>query len=541
MRSGSWLGLACMLSLVSAGCPQGGGLKKIDQTSLVEVITSDDAKVLDPHTTSDGGNVKVIVQIYQTLVRVDPEDFKRPLRPELAESWEVAEDGKSIVFKIRSGVKFHDGAELDAAACKLSLERLLKRGFELRTSPYGFMFEDLDSLEAEGQTLTLLLKEPVAPVMLRSLSMFSASIVSPKLLEATRTLTPDEAQVYVTQNAAGTGPYTLDAFDPSANLKRLKAFSGYWEGAPQIQTVVFKTVADKATRGEYVTRAKGVILVDDAPRESWAELEKSQTMVLKSWWSPNVAYLGISGTHENTKELPLRRAIELAIDRGPVVAHYEGTARRTYSLVSQVMASYDPELRCEGWDSDRAKRVEIAKALVKEAGAEGRTLTIYHPDQPRPYLPAPAAIADTIRNQLKEIGLEVKVQGKDKNALFPEIETGKYELVLIGWTTDNGDPDNFYSPLADGSEGQPSASNVSRVFDEKVHEQVIAARAITDPAKRVAAYRALEFDLQSRIAGYVPLVNTQTAVVYSKALQGVEIDAIGHFRFHKATLTPSAP
>ena len=224
-----------------------------------------------------------------------------------------------------------------------------------------------------------------------------------------------------------------------------------------------------------------------------------------------------------------------------MVAHYEGTARRTYSLVSQVMASYDPDLRCPGWDSDRAKRVEAAKALVKEAGAVGRTLTIYHPDQPRPYLPAPAAIADTIRNQLKEIGLEVKVQGKDKNALFPEIETGQYELVLIGWTTDNGDPDNFYSPLADGSDDKPSASNVSRVFDAEVHRQVLAARAITDPAKRVAAYRALELDLQTRIAGYVPLVNTQTAVVYSKALRGVEVDGLGHFRFHKATLAPSAP
>lgn len=532
---------ASLLLLTLTGCPQsggGGGIKKIDQSSLVEVITSDDTKVLDPHTTSDGGNVKVIVQLYQTLVRVDPADFKQELLPELAESWKVSEDAKTITFQIRKGVKFHDGAELDAAACKLSLERLLERGFKLSVSPYGFMFADLDQITAEGQTLTITLKSPVAPVALRSLSMFSASIVSPKLLEATKAMEPGAAQVHVTQNAAGTGPFQLDTFDPAAKVTRLKRYEGYWEGTPTVETVVFKQIADKSARGEYLKRAKGILLCDDVPREEWQALEGNADLTLQTWWSPNVGYLGVSGTHEKTKELPLRRAIALALERGPVAEHYEGTARPTFSLVAQVMASYDEELRCPDWDEDRAKRLAKAKELVKEAGAEGRELTIYHPNQARPYLPAPAAIADTIRNQLKEIGLEVKVQGKDKNALFPEIETGKYELVLIGWTTDNGDPDNFYSPLADGSDGKASASNVSRVFDAKIHEQVLAARAISDPAKRIEAYRALERDLQTRVAGYVPLVNTKTAVAYSASLSGVEVDGLGHYRFHKATIAP---
>ncbi|MBL4844383.1 MAG: hypothetical protein JKY65_02550 [Planctomycetes bacterium] len=539
MRTRNLLPALLLLLPFAAGCPQGegGGIKKIDQSSLVEVITSDDAKVLDPHTTSDGGNVKVIVQIYQTLVRVDPDDFKKALRPELAESWTVAPDGKSITFQIRKGVKFHDGADLDAVACKLSLDRLLERGFKLTVSPYGTMFGDLDGIEAKGHELTLTLKNPVAPVMLRSLSMFSGSIVSPKLLEATKTMKPEEAQVHVTQNAAGTGPFKLESFDPAAKVTRLKRFVGYWEGSPTVETIVFKQVADKAARGEYIKRAKGVILCDDVPRELWKELGSNEDLVLKTWWSPNVGYLGVSGIHEKTKELPLRRAIALAIERGPVVAHYEDTARPTFSLVAQVMASYDASIHCPDWDDDRAKRIAKAKELVKEAGAEGRKLTIYHPNQARPYLPAPSAIADTIRNQLKEIGLDVTVQGKDKNALFPEIETGKYELVLIGWTTDNGDPDNFYSPLADGAEGKASASNVSRVFDAKIHDQVMAARAVSDPQARIAAYRALEKDLQTRIAGYVPLVNTKTAVVYNKRLTKVEVDGVGHYRFHKAILS----
>ena len=200
------------------GCPgpgAGQGIQRVDQSSLVEVITSDDAKVLDPHSTSDGGNVKLINQLYQTLVRVDPQDTSK-LIPELAVKWEVAEDARQITFTIREGVEFHDGAALDAAAVKLSLDRLRERGFELRTSPYGFMFNEISELVAEGSQLTMKLSAPVAPVLLKSLSMFSASVVSPKLLAATMDMKPEEAETHVTKNAAGTGPYRLDAFDPAA-------------------------------------------------------------------------------------------------------------------------------------------------------------------------------------------------------------------------------------------------------------------------------------------------------------------------------------
>jgi peptide/nickel transport system substrate-binding protein len=528
----------CVSLLTLTGCPSGdgkGGIARVDQSSLVEVITADDAKILDPHTTSDGGNVKLITQIYQTLVRVDPKDTTK-LNPELAESWKVAEDGKSITFQLRKGVTFHDGAALDAAAAKLSLDRLREVGFKLRVNPYGGMFEQVSEIEAKDLTLTVKLAAPVAPLMLKNFSMFSSSIVSPKLLAATKDMKPDEAETHVTKNAAGTGPFKLDAFDPAANVKRLVAFDKYWGGEPQIKTIVFKQVKDDATRKQYLSQAKGVVFVDDVPRDVWAEVEKSEKMTLLSWWSPNTGYLGVSGIHENTKELGVRQAIALALDRAKVMEHYEGTARATYSLVAQTMGEYDAELRCEFWDADRAKRVAKGKDLVKAAGAAGREITVYFPNQARPYLPNPYQIADSIRTQIEETGLKVKIQGVDKAVLFPGIETDKYELVLIGWTTDNGDADNFYSPLADGSAGKANANNVSRVLDSVVHEKVLAARAISDVSARTAAYREIERLLQTRVCGYVPLVNTKTAVAYSKELQGVEVDLLSHYRFHKATI-----
>ncbi len=536
-----WIGLATVLLAGACGgdggteSGGGGGIGRVDKAALVTVITADDAKVLDPHTTQDGGNVKVINQIYETLVRVDPKDVNR-LVPALATSWTVAADGLSIAFEMRQGVAFHDGTPFDAAAAKLSLDRLRKQGFELPAAPYAPEFSDVADYEVDGPTLVMRLKAPVARVAVRNLSMFCASIVSPKLLEATRDMDPSAAAQHVTQNASGTGAFKLDAFDPAAKITRLVAYDGYWNGAPTVRTLIFKPVSDESTRTEYLTKAEGYFMVDDVPRQHWERVEASPTMTLHDWWALNLCYMGMNAKHDATREPGLRQAIQLAVDRDAVLEHYEGTARPTYSLVAQPMAEYDPDYRVPGWSDDPATRIAAAAALVEKAGAKGRKVVLYYPLQPRPYLPRPQDIADTVRQQLKAIGLDARIQGEDKSKLFSSVGTGQYELILIGWMTDNGDPDNFYGPLADGADGEPSENNTSRVFHEGVNARLLAAQQLSDAASRVSAYREIENLLQTEVGGYVPLVNTKQAVAYSKRIRGVVIDGIGHYRFDEAVL-----
>lgn len=515
----------------------GGGIGRVDKETLVKVITADDAKILDPHATSDGGNVKVINQIYQTLVNVDPTDVN-VLLPELAESWEVSDDGLTVTLQIRSGVTFHDGAALDAAAAKMSLDRVRKaEGFDLPAAPYASEYAFIESMTAEGQTLTIKLTGPVARVAVRNLSMFCASIVSPKLLQKAKEMGVDAGSLHVTQNAAGTGPYKVDSFDPSAKVTRLVANEGYWDGAPAVKTVVFQSVIDESTRFEYLEKAEGQIVVDAVPRQHWKTVEASEKMNLHSWWALNLCYLGMNGRHEATKETEVRQAIQLAIARDKIVEHYEGTARPTFSLVAQPMGEYDPKLRPEHWDESLEKRQAKARELIEKVGAKGRKVTIYYPLQPRPYLPRPQDIADTVRQQLNAVGLEAVIQGEDKNKLFPGVATGTYDLILIGWMTDNGDPDNFYSPLADGADGEPGENNTSRTFDPEVHAKIVAAQTLQDQAKRVEAYREIERMLQARVRGYVPLVNTKQGLAYSATMKGLQVDGLGHYRFHKVTLT----
>lgn len=512
----------------------------------VTIATADKATTLDPHNTSNGGDVKVINQIYQTLVRIHPTDANT-LIPELAESWVIGDEGTTIRLTIREGVKFHDGATLDAAAVKLSLDRLIGFEGDVPIAPYRGEFQFVNSVEANGMVLTVYLKGPVARVALRNLSMFCASIVSPKLIAASDHAVAELEEekrggarsLFISEWAAGTGPFMLSKFNAAEATTRLVAFSEYWEGKPKVDRLLFRQVADPNSQIEYLKSGEADVL-DDPPRPVWKELESNPDIAVHRWWALNICYLGVNVKHEKTSDIGVREAIRMAIDREALRELYYGSARPTFSLVAQPMAEYDANLRGEGHDKPQTERQTLAKAKVAAANATGRKLRLFYPNLPRPYLPTPDKVADKLRQQLNEVGFDVEIVGTPNAELFNSISQDIYELVLIGWMSDNGDPDNFYMPLASGdpTTARPSKPNAGRVFDAKLHEMIVHAQTLNDKAERVAAYRAIEGYLQKNIVGHVPLMNTQQAIATGKRLSGIEVDPVGHYRFHKATLKP---
>ena len=506
-----------------------------DDDRFLHVITADRAETLDPHNTESGGDTKVIVQIYETLLRVDPENVDN-LVPVLAQSWEVSAEGMTITFQMREGVTFHDGAKLDALAAKNSLDRLQGRYQDVPAAPYRSYFKFIEAIEADGMTLTVRLNRPVARVALRNLASFPASIVSPALLAATQGMDAGQRSTFISEWASGTGPFYLQQFDSADTLVRLGANEDYWAGAPAVKRAVFRQVTDPNSQLEYLRSGQADIL-DDVPRSVWQELETYPNIHLHRFWALNVCYLGVNVKHQATRDMRVRQAMRLAIDREGLLELYYGTARATYSIVAQPFAEYDPDYRPPGTEAPLAERLERARALVREAGAQGRAMSIYYPLNPRPYLPTPDKVADKIRQQLETVGLSVKIVGVPNKELFESVRHDRYELILIGWMTDNADPDNFYTPLTDGDgeTGIPSPNNPGRTFDPEIHELIVQAQSMTDVQERVAAYRAIERIQQETQVGYVPLVNTQQGYAFGGRIEGVEVDPLGLYRLYKVT------
>jgi len=505
-----------------------------DDVPFVTIATADKAATLDLHNTDNGGDVKVMNQIYQNLVRIDPKNVDR-LMPELAESWEVSDDGLSIRFAIRPKVSFHDGVKLDAQAVKLSLDRLRGAYLDVPAAPYRSYYDFIEGMDADGMNLTVRLNRPVARVALRNLSMFSAGIVSPKLLQATVNMDTKKRSEFISQWASGTGPYFLSKFDSSAARVRLQAFDAYWDGAPKISKLIIRQVPDPNSQIEYIK--SGVVdMLDDAPRPEWESLEADGKIKLHKWWALNLCYLGVNVKHPLTSDIKVRQAIRLAIDRDALLGLYYGTARPTYSMVAQPLGEYDPDYRAPGIDKPLEERQAAARELLKQSDAVGRQLKIYFPKDPRPYLPTPQKIADKLRQQLDAVGLTVEIVAVPNAELFSSVRNDQYELVLIGWMSDNADADNFYVPLTSGDGKEPSTNNAGRTFDPKLHKALLKAQSLTDKAKRIEAYRSIERQMQVQEVGHVPLVNTQQGIAFGPRLDGVEVDALGHYRFHKATI-----
>jgi peptide/nickel transport system substrate-binding protein len=519
----------------SAAGGSGGGLKKIEISSLARIVTGDKCEKLDPHTVESGSDAKVLIQIYETLVAVDPADVNR-LVDKLAKSHTVAADAKSVEFDIRPNVTFHDGTPLDAEACVFSLKRVMMKPYQgvtwpLVDSPYATEYEFIEDVRANGMKLTITLKEAVAPLALRNLTMFAASIASPKLLAATKTMTAQEASSHIAAHPAGTGPFKTSNPTLGGGPLRLEANESYWDGAPEVKTLIFQQVADEDARFEDLKGGKAQV-VDEVPRPRWTSVGDQ----MDTWWALNVCYLGVNVLHEKTKETNVRRAIQLAVERDALLELYSGTARPAYSMVARPFADYDENLKPPMQNDPREKRIAEAKKLVEAAGAKGRKITLWYPKDERPYLPQPAKLADKIRQQLNETGLEVSLCAEENKKLFGGLKNDTYELVLIGWMTDNGDPDNFYSPLCGGDRAtkRPSNNNAGRLYDDSLMSQIEAARAVTDASKRRDAYRAIEKRLQNEFVAHIPLLNSQQGVAFSKTITGIERDGLGFYRFHKA-------
>ena len=315
------------------------------QKQILFIGTKDKPGTLDLHSSSTGSETKILRHIYESLLRIDPNNVDN-LIPLLAESWTVAQDNLSITFKIKQNVKFHDGSLLDAETCKLSLNRLLGKEYAAHVTPYLSFYDFIEKINVDDKyTLTIKLTRPVPRVALRNLSLFAAGIISKKMLKATDHMSTDQRSNFITEWASGTGPFYLVHAGISDQRTRLHANPHYHNGKPKIKAIVFSYIPDTNTQIESL-KADEIQMLDDPPRQIWDKLENNRNISsVHKWWALSVCYLGINIKHPNTANYNLRRAIRTAIDRKQLKQFYYGTARETYSMIAQPFGEYDPTYR----------------------------------------------------------------------------------------------------------------------------------------------------------------------------------------------------
>jgi peptide/nickel transport system substrate-binding protein len=510
--------------LIGEGCAPSASSGPAGETLIYS--RGEDANTLDPIHTDIGETVKVLVNVYDTLVAFD--DTRVELVPALAQSWQVSDDGRVWTFALRSNVTFHDGTPCNAAAVKFSLERLVwgKENVYDSAVPYRPSFQNIERIETPHDLAVVIHLRTPSAVFLANMAMFPASIVSPTAVR--------RWQKEYGEHPVGTGPFQL------ANWKRdqqlvLTAFEKHWRGPPGVKQIAFLPIHDAATRVQQLRRGEAHIADDIPAAELDALASVPDVQIAEQREAMNVAYLSINVEKPPLDREDVRRAIAMAIDKARFVAlQYRGHAQVAKSLVPPIMWGHHTELADTPFAPDEARRL-LAKAAEEGGFTLPLELTLHTMGQARPYLPEPTTAAAFIKDALAAIDIRVVIEQQDVNQHFPYLMAGKHQLGLAGWTSDNNDPDNFLYPLLDADNVGEHGNNLSRYRNQQVHTLLTAAQHELDRPKRLAMYLEAQ-EIIAREVPLVPLAHVYQRVAMRKQVQGYTPHATGLVRLRGARL-----
>jgi ABC-type transport system substrate-binding protein len=433
------------------------------------IASGTDIENTNIHLVTASPSFSVLEHIYETLFSMSEEGVLEPL---LAESITAVSDN-AYVIQVRQGISFTDGTPLNAAAVKANLDWVLDTA---NAAPYRFLLvvagqaPEVEVLDEYSLQITTSI--PFAPLPAH-LSHGGLAIVSPSALE--------QGVEFMATNAVGTGPYMLASWDRAEQVV-LQRNPNYWGEAPAIDTVIFKVVPEAGAR--IVEVESGI--VDIAVRVPPADIPRLQA-------NPNIDVVITPGLRTiyiffNTTEPPfddvrVRQAANLAVDKRAIAESlFEGAARVSDAPFAPAIFGYSPQAVYER-DLDRAR------ALLAEAGvAPGTSVVLYHPTE---RYPQDSLVADAVRAQLAEIGLEVELRTLEWTQYVPHVRRPKPEndiqFAMLGWSTPTMDADYALYALFHSSQ-HPPGFNGAFYNNPQVDALLDTARSTLDPAERQAAY-----------------------------------------------------
>jgi peptide/nickel transport system substrate-binding protein len=429
-----------------------------------------------------------------------------PPRPALAEGWDISPDGRTYTFKIRKGVKFHDGADLDANAVVRSLTRMTNdkdssfvKGLYMNAESG---VANWDSITATDQwTVKLVLKEAYAPQLYR-LFHPASSIISPKALD---TYGPK-----IGSNLVGAGPFKLDKFTPGQEAQ-LSAFEGYWGGRPFIDKVVVRGYPDEGAMLAAIESGE-VNFAPYAPASAIPRLKTSDKVQVQV--GPPYIDLFMSACELNapTNNKNVRQALNLAVDRQAIIdSVLYGLGQPGGTLIGPTEFGFDPS-------TVDAVKLNVAKAkdLLAKSGLPMPVAIqlSYEDDRFWP------AMAELLKTNLEAVGFKVDLDKLDATSLPAKIQNGKGQLGLNQRSLWVPDPDNKVSIMASNAQSAQGETGVAKLPIGKQYDQLISsAAAETDNNKRAEVYKKLQA-LMVDDAPYTVVAYYSKPVVSVKNLQG---------------------
>ncbi len=462
------------------------GLSAADARSI-KWSRSGDALTLDPHAQNEGPTANVNRQVYEPLVE-RAHDGK--LIPTLALSWRITEDPTVWEFKLRQGVKFHNGNAFDADDVIFTFERARQP-----TSDYKGYLTSVDAVtKADAHTVRIKTKGP-NPILVESLTnIFMMDKEWAEQNNAAKVQDfKNKEENFAVRNANGTGPFALVSREPDVKtvFKRNDAYWGRSESPMEITELVLTPIKADATRVAALLSGE-VDFVQDVPVQDIERLKGSPSLKVTTGPENRTIFFGMDVGSPQLRssdvkgknpfaEVRVRQAMNMAINREAI----QRVVMRTQSvpagaIVPPFVNGYTKEL-------DALPRVDVAraKALLGEAGyPNGFSVSLNCPNDR--YL-NDEAICQAAVGMLGQIGIKANLVSQSKSLHFPLIQKAETDFYLLGWGVPTYDSEYIFSYLYHTRTDKFGSWNPTRYSNPAMDTLIQGLSAETDIAKRNAA------------------------------------------------------
>jgi len=471
-----------------------------------------DSVNLDLAGATDGESHRVGNVIMDRLIAMEGTSTK--IVPWLAESWE-SEDGKTWTFHLRKGVKFHDGTDCDAEAVKWNFDRWRDENNEWR---FNLAFEYYDTEFAGGgftivetkaidkTTFQFTMENPTS-VVLAKLNIGAFGIGSPTAIK-------EQGDKYGTAagTCVGTGPFKFVEWVPDDKIV-VEANPDWWGDGPKLDRIIFRSIPDNSAR--LAELLAGTVHFADLAQTDMPAAEADPNIVSYVTPSMGVGYIAFQQCIEPFDKVDVRWAIAHAINRQALVdAFYTKNDTLAKCFQPPAILGSNPDV------GEIEYNPEKAKELLAQAGLpDGFKTEFWYIPVIRGYFPDSKAIAEAIAVDLAKVGIEVELMTKDWGPYLDDRLQGKFPMWMLGWGSDNGDPDNFIGFHFAHPVGKPNAEDC---YDsDELSQLLIDGAQEPDAAKREEIYKKAEQIVHDDMAR-LPIAWPAGRSFWRKSVKGYE-------------------
>ena len=444
---------------------------------------------LDPHITSAYSSFQILENVLDTLVTLDAE---QNLQASLAESWDVSEDGLSVTFKLREGVKFSNGRDLTADDVVYTFNRVLDPETASGSSWKLGGVSDISAPDANTVVFTL---EAPNPGLITKLAVDKTmGIIAKENVE----------DGSINTQPMGTGPFMITDFQPGVKVM-LERNPNYWqEGLPYLDAVEVRILSDESVRRTALVTGD-VDWAISVPAQSVEELQSRDDVVVDSTAAGSYWYIGVNLGRDPFSDGKVRQAISYAINRDQIAEA---------ATFGQAQATQEPIPASSAWSFGYAPyepSLDKARELLAEAGvSDGFELEI----MPTTQYEESIRIAQVLQAQLAPLGISASIRTLEWAEWLEQQGAGNYDTYVCSWNVLVDPDDYFYAQHRTGE-----VFNFTGYSNATVDELLDQGRLTQDFDERKAIYEQINQQIVND-ASYIYLYNPLNINAYKPYVQG---------------------